>query len=838
MLHTCRKCSSFALLAISYYASMLSAATDSILTSLSLQDPESIVSNGNVFRMGFFTPNGSSNRYVGIWYDGYPDLNILWVANRGKPIKDSPGMMMISEDGNLVIMDSKKTLLWSTNVTNSGRSNVTAQLLDTGNLVLLRSNSTHSGEIAWQSFENLSDSFTPEMKLSSNARTNFTLSLTSWRSRSDPAPGTFSAGINPLTIPEIFVWNGTEPYWRSSPWIGQIVFGFPLLKTFTRNGFTVEVDDDGTYSFSFSSTVGRILYYVLEPNGTLLQVYSGKEEGKGRGVSWSSHEYECDVYSKCGPFGVCDPSKSPICTCPRGFVPGDLDEWNRGNWTGGCVRKTPTNCGSSNSSTEDDGFLRLEKIKVPAYPEWSSSSKDECRNRCSSNCSCLAYAFDEGVGCMSWTGGGLLDMLKRPNAVVDVYIRLPSQELGEDGDSKVILAVTLSSGAIFIALSALFIWMRMKKRRGVMMSQKAILFPHPEDTDKITEDGDTLIPENFKFQDLKLLSFEELSRATDSFSSSCKLGQGGFGPVYRAKLVDGQEVAVKRLSRASGQGLVEFMNEVAVISKVQHRNLVRLLGCCVEREEKILVYEFMANKSLDAFLFVPLKQRELNWSQRFKIIEGICRGLIYLHRDSRLRIIHRDLKASNILLDEELNPKISDFGMARIFGTKEDEANTRRVVGTLGYMAPEYAMEGVFSEKSDVYSFGVLLLEIISGRRSTSFKHDDDLHGSLLGFAWKVFNEGDVMALVDPAISESAHQAEVRRCIHVGLLCTQELAKDRPTVSTAISMLNSEIEIAHLPRPKQPLFMDRELTHDINPSVWSGGVRSINNVTVTRVEGR
>ncbi|PKI73758.1 hypothetical protein CRG98_005829 [Punica granatum] len=190
------------------------------------------------------------------------------------------------------------------------------------------------------------------------------------------------------------------------------------------------------------------------------------------------------------------------------------------------------------------------------------------------------------------------------------------------------------------------------------------------------------IQDNLKLQDLKLLSFEELSTATDSFSSAIKLGEGGFGPVYMGKLLDGQEVAVKRLSRASDQGLEEFMNEMVVISKVQHRNLVRLLGCCVEREEKILVYEFMPNKSLDVFLFDPVKKDELDWSKRFKIIDGICRGLLYLHRDSRLRIIHRDLKASNILLDEELNPKISDFGMARIFGAKEDQANTRRVVGT------------------------------------------------------------------------------------------------------------------------------------------------------------
>ncbi|KAJ7968434.1 receptor kinase 2 [Quillaja saponaria] len=210
------------------------------------------------------------------------------------------------------------------------------------------------------------------------------------------------------------------------------------------------------------------------------------------------------------------------------------------------------------------------------------------------------------------------------------------------------------------------------------------------------------------------------------FHSANKLGQGGFGPVYKGILEDGKEVAVKRLSRASGQGLEEFMNEVVVISKLQHRNLVKLLGCCIEGDEKMLIYEYMANKSLDAFLFKPLKQKELDWRKRFNIIQGIARGLLYLHRDSRLIIIHRDLKPSNILLDEELNPKISGFGMARIFKGSEDEDNTIRVVGMYGYMSPEYAMEGLISEKLDAFSFGVLLLEIVSGRKNTSF-YDDDL---------------------------------------------------------------------------------------------------------------
>ncbi|KAI6705937.1 hypothetical protein NL676_008899, partial [Syzygium grande] len=234
-------------------------------------------------------------------------------------------------------------------------------------------------------------------------------------------------------------------------------------------------------------------------------------------------------------------------------------------------------------------------------------------------------------------------------------------------------------------------------------------------------------------QELSLIRLDIIRAATGNFSNECKLGEGGFGPVYKGTMADGKEIAVKRLSRTSGQGLIELKNEVILIARLQHRNLVRLLGCCLEEQEKLLIYEYMPNKSLDVFLFDSNMGQSLDWKMRVNIACGIARGLLYLHEDSRLRIIHRDLKASNILLDGEMNPKISDFGMARIFGVNQDKANTNRVVGTYGYMAPEYAMVGLFSVKSDVFSFGVLLLEIISGQKNNGF-HLQEHCESLLTF--------------------------------------------------------------------------------------------------------
>ncbi|KAF2285904.1 hypothetical protein GH714_008852 [Hevea brasiliensis] len=302
--------------------------------------------------------------------------------------------------------------------------------------------------------------------------------------------------------------------------------------------------------------------------------------------------------------------------------------------------------------------------------------------------------------------------------------------------------------------------------------------------------------------ELPLFDLSTIANATDNFSEYNKLGEGGFGPVYKGTLKDGQEIAVKRLSKDSTQGLDEFKNEVIFIAKLQHRNLVKLLGCCIELEEKMLIYEYMSNKSLDAFIFDQKRRKLLDWPMRFHIINGIARGLLYLHQDSRLRIIHRDLKASNVLLDYDMNPKISDFGMARSFGGNEIQGNTKRVVGTYGYMSPEYAIDGQFSIKSDVFSFGVLVLEIVSGKKNRGFYHPDHKH-NLLGHAWRLYLEEKSLELMDESLKESCILSEVTRSIHVGLLCVQQSPEDRPNMSTVVLMLSSDIA---LPQPKEPGF--------------------------------
>ncbi|KAG2239975.1 hypothetical protein Bca52824_091206 [Brassica carinata] len=316
------------------------------------------------------------------------------------------------------------------------------------------------------------------------------------------------------------------------------------------------------------------------------------------------------------------------------------------------------------------------------------------------------------------------------------------------------------------------------------------------------DDGDITTSGSHQF------NFRAIKAATNNFQKSNKLGHGGFGAVYKGMFQNGTEVAAKRLSKTSGQGEQEFKNEVLLVAKLQHRNLVRLLGFSVERDERILVYEFVPNKSLDYFLFDHLKRGQLDWKTRLNIIEGITRGMLYLHQDSRLTIIHRDLKASNILLDADMNPKIADFGMARSVRVNQTEANTGRVVGTFGYMPPEYVANGHFSTKSDVYSFGVLLLEIIGGKKNSSFHRIDGSASNLVTYVWRLWSNESLLELVDPAIGENYDKDAVIRCIHIGLLCVQESPADRPSMPTIFQMLtNTSIT---LPVPQQPGFFFRE----------------------------
>ncbi|OVA19860.1 Protein kinase domain [Macleaya cordata] len=311
--------------------------------------------------------------------------------------------------------------------------------------------------------------------------------------------------------------------------------------------------------------------------------------------------------------------------------------------------------------------------------------------------------------------------------------------------------------------------------------------------------------------------YETLERATNYFNNNNKLGQGGSGSVFKGTLPDGKIVAVKRLFFNTRQWVDQFFNEVNLISDIHHKNLVKLLGCSITGPESLLVYEYVPNKSLQDHLFDPIRGRTLNWEKRFDIIIGTSEGLVYLHENSKIRIIHRDIKSSNILLDSKLRAKIADFGLARSFEEDKSHISTA-IAGTLGYMAPEYLAHGQLTEKADVYSFGVLLIEIVTGKQNTRGK-TTDYSDSLVTSVWKHFQMGRVDELFDQNLTLHNYdnniniKEEILRVVQIGLLCTQEVPSLRPSMSTVLHMLSQKNE--QLPLPANPPFMD-EKTMELN----------------------
>lgn len=797
---------------------LLCSSVSMLVPGMTLTPGRTLISDQGVFALGFFSPSNSTEKmYVGIWFDDIPQRTVVWVANRDNPITDaSSAMLAMTENSSLVVSETNGHILWMANTVAGGNSS--AKLLNSGNLVLLSSD----GATLWQSFENPSDANLAGMPVRLSHKTHPASRIISWKGPEDPSKGGFSAGADPNTPLQFFVWHGSVPYWRAAVWCGYVATNMDLQSVSPLMYLTIYKGADGeTYStFGLSDGSSRVWYKVD---------YSGKAMLLRWNISsseWTplarSPTYRCNLYAYCGAYGYCDNTEAiPTCKCLDGFDPSDETEWDRGNFSQGCRRKEALRCGGG------DVFLTLPAMKVPDnFSRVWNKSFDECAAECSSNCSCVAYAYanlsssdidGDATRCLMWTGE-LIDVEKGGVGNENLYLRLAG--FSSKGRKNIIVKVItpISASVLLIVVSACLVWVC--KFKGKQDSRKRLMT------------GDASISVELGDHELPFIDFEEIVTATNNFSMSNLLGQGGFGKVYKGILHGNMEVAVKRLSRGSGQGTTEFRNEVVLIAKLQHKNLVRLLYCCVQGDEKLLIYEFLPNKSLDAFIFNYEKKGLLDWPTRFKIIKGVARGLLYLHQDSRLMIIHRDLKASNILLDGDMSPKISDFGMARIFGGNEEQANTNRVVGTYGYMSPEYAMEGLFSAKSDVYSLGVLLLEIASGLRISSTQRIMEFP-NLIIYAWSLWREGLAKDLVDPSVVESCSHEEVLRCVHVGLLCVQDNPDARPLMSNVVSVLESGSTT--LPTPDQPLYFAQR-----NKATQKADCiqNSVDRDTLTIIEGR
>ncbi|KAJ9671869.1 hypothetical protein PVL29_025520 [Vitis rotundifolia] len=576
----------------------ISTGVDTITVNQLITDAETITSAGGSFELGFFSPANSKHRYLGIWYKKVSNRAVVWVANRENPLNDSSGVLKVTSQGILVVLDGANKTLWSSTSSRPAQD-PNAQLLDSGNLVMKNGNDGNPENFLWQSFDYPCNTLLPGMKLGWNRVTGLDRYLSSWKSADDPSIGTFTYGIDPSGSPQIFVRNGSAVTFRSGPWNGIRFSGYPHFTPNPVYTYDFVLNEKEIYFIYYLVNSSLLSRLVLTPEG-YAQRFTWIDE-KGEWVQYSSvQKDDCDNYAICGANGICKIDQSPKCECMKGFRPKFQSNWDMADWSNGCVRSTPLDC------QKGDGFVKLSGVKLPdTRTSWFNESLNlkECASLCLRNCSCTAYVNSNisggGSGCLLWFDD-LIDIREFAENGQEFYVRMSASESdafsSTNSSSKkkqkhvIVISISITGIVLLILVLTWYMLKKMKqqlKRKGYM--------EHNSDGGETCEGQERL--------ELPLFELATLLNATNNFSSDNKLGEGGFGPVYKGILEDGEEIAVKRLSKTSRQGLKEFKNEVESIAKLQHRNLVKLLGCCICGREKMLIYEYLPNKSLDLFIF-------------------------------------------------------------------------------------------------------------------------------------------------------------------------------------------------------------------------------------------
>ncbi|KAL8237914.1 hypothetical protein R6Q59_018995 [Mikania micrantha] len=601
-------------------------AAHTLFVNQTLRHNETIISPQENFELGFFSPGNSLNLYVGIWYKKISLRTVVWVANRNTPLTDTSVELTLTLQGVLIIRNTTTgSIIWySTNSSLTSVKNPVGQLLDTGNFIV-----SEEGDMInpiWQSFDFLTDTLLPGVKLGWNLVTGKERRLTSWKSDDDPAFGEYSYSIDKNGYPQSIIKEGQNITFRGGPWNGVRYTGSPNMKPNWFYNFTFVLDEREIYYQYNLVDPSVFTRLVIQESGHLERLLWIDGQNKWS-VFLSRLTDRCDQYDECGSFGSCNINKSPICECLKGFEPTSADQWRITDWSQGCRHTIPLDCDPS------EGFKKYTNLKLPDTREsWYNQTMTlmECEKMCKSNCSCTAYTHSNisgtGSGCLLWFGN-LTDIRMFVGNGDTLYIRLSASELDGKRSWRRVRVIIPMAFAVLVLIASICIFYRFNKRK---QQQLVTGRPRNESThDPEDRNGD---------EDLELPQFSlpTILAATNNFSMSAKLGEGGFGPVYKGVLENGHEIAVKRLATTSTQGLHEFKNEVILISKLQHRNLVKLLGCCIEGAEKMLIYEYMPNKGLDSFIFDKTREELLDWPTRYHILNGIARGLLYLHHDSRL----------------------------------------------------------------------------------------------------------------------------------------------------------------------------------------------------------
>ncbi|XP_021717374.1 G-type lectin S-receptor-like serine/threonine-protein kinase At2g19130 [Chenopodium quinoa] len=762
-----------------FYLLILSCyGADTITGNGYVTGDQTIVSATGLFELGFHKPGNTSNYYIAIWYKKIPGKAVIWVANRDKPVSDKyTSNLRILNDGNIVLVTKGfKEPIWSTNLKYNSSRPVEAVLLDNGNLVI-RDGSNSSSPL-WQSFDHPTDTLMPDGKLGLNKLSKSSQVLTSWKNLEDPGKGLFTVERDPNANQFIMMWNRTEQYWTSGLWdpeqrIFSLVPELRFLKTQLYSFSYVDNENESyiTYSVHNPSIVTRL---VMDVSGQLKQL-TWLENSQQWVLFWSQPGQQCEVYSYCGTFAICNQSSLPYCHCLQGFEPISATEWNLNDYSGGCARKTKLSCDGGQNG---DKFLVSPNKVLPEHPHSvSASNVTECESICVRNCSCTAYAFDDN-GCFIW----FIDLLNMRqlsyNSGKNLHIRLAASDVDvqTSRSKKIVIDILVGLGMGLVALFGLVYAVYWRQRQRLIIATKNMQ------------------------HSLARFAYRDLQSATKNFSQ--KLGSGGFGSVFKGILPDSTVVAAKKLESVNHtQGEKQFRAEVSAIGTIQHVNLVRLCGFCSEGSQRLLVYEYMPNGSLNTHLFNREISQILSWRVRYQIATGTARGLAYLHEKCRDCIIHCDIKPENILLDAEFCPKVADFGLAKLVGRDFSRVLTT-IRGTRGYLAPEWILGDAITAKADVYSYGMMLFELISGRRNIQLASEGRFD-FFPTWAMEKLTEGeDILSILDPQLEGDAEKDEVLRICKLASWCIQDEESERPSMGQAIQVLEGflDVDMPRIPR--------------------------------------
>jgi hypothetical protein len=720
------------------------AVKDALRPGQCISGSETLVSKSGIFELGLFVNTFQRYRW-GIRYKGLVERSPVFSVDDDRYFRNSTVLCFLAgklyTEGN-----GYNYTLWPTDSERNGSVASVAILLDTGNFVVR--DEMNPSVVMWQSFDHqsLSDVLQPGAwaaldtstggasmvaEVMYNYPSDYSCTLVIDKSRKRG----FSINID-IKETTVQVYLGTFPEW---------------MVAYKENASSVQLN--------VPKNPNDVEFLKLDFGQVSLLRWSGNGTFGAWQPLWSFPSSCKESPFICGAFGAC--SQAGKCKCIDGFKPTRPDEWELGHFAGGCSSIHPLECENGNTN---DSFVLLDNLQgLPDYTEnMTAASSDECKSACLSNCYCIAYSYSSG--CKIWA-------LKLHNLSLadnppysSIHVRVGSAEKKGLCTRKIVALVVGLLIAIIVTGSLLFWTYKRLSSRKIKVEGFLVVY-----------------------------SYARLKKATGKFSE--KLGEGGFGSVFKGVIAGPTLVAVKKL-KGLGYGEKQFRTEVQTIGMIQQTNLVRLLGFCAEGTRRLLVYEYMPNGSLNAHLFSE-NSSALSWNLRYGIALGIAKGLAYLHEGCNDRIIHCDIKPENILLDAEFCPKIADFGMAKLLKREYSTALTT-FRGTIGYLAPEWLSGQAVTYKVDVYSFGIVLLEIISGRRTSSTKMRFGDHSYFPSYAAAQVNEGEVLCLLDAKLEGNADAKELEVACRVACWCIQDDESSRPSMGQVVRMLEGVV------RPEVP----------------------------------